>query len=312
MNVLVVGFGNMGCRHTQSLIEKYPENKYFIVEPNKDVYECNIKKIDVLYNRLFYYDDILSLPDNIDFAVIATSAFPRYKITQALIGKGVKYFLLEKIVFQSEQQFDEITNLLRMNDCLAYCNFVNRYFPNYIEIKNSFIQGSPMKMIVSGSDFGLGCNALHYVDLFEYITSSRVQLTSSKLVENLKPNRRGSIYKELLGQIIFTSRNGDTLIISADENRVGGNEIVILHNNNYDILNEESRTHVHYSEKKGVVRKEFKILYTSFLTGVIYNDIIHGKSLLPNIEFVKSSHIEFFKAANAAFGLSDIDLCPLT
>jgi len=312
MRTLIVGFGNMGCRHAQSLIENNSQNQYFVLEPDKDIYRANLQKIGVLENQVLYFDNIKNLPDNLDFAIIATSSFPRYQIMKKLIDKGIKYFLLEKIVFQSEYQFNDVISSMNKNGCTAYCNFVSRYFPNYIDIKNKLIKSSPIKMIVTGGDFGLGCNALHYMDLFEYFTGIKANIERKELIENLKGNRRGLFYKELLGQILFSTDRGDILFISSEEKRVGGNEIIIIQDDCYDILNEETGSHIHFSKEKGLVLQAFKILYTSYLTNIIINDIINKKTLLPNLEDTKHCHTELFKAANSTFGLADSELCPLT
>jgi predicted dehydrogenase len=133
----------------------------FVVEPDRQLYLLNLQKIGFSEKEITWFNNIDDIPKDIDFAIIATSAGPRFKLTKDLIKNGVKYFLLEKIVFQSESQFNEIIHLIEKNGCAAYCNFVSRYFPNYIDIKNNLNKTSPIKMVVNGGDFGLGCNALH-------------------------------------------------------------------------------------------------------------------------------------------------------
>src|SRR5690606_19736171 len=124
---------------------------------------------------------------------------------------------------------------------------------------NNLVKDEPIKMIISGGDFGLGCNALHYMDLFEYFTGEKAEIEYNELVENLEGNRRGGIYKELLGQMVFTTSRGDLLLISSEQKRKGGNEILICQNDRYDILNEETGSHTHYSRKEGLLRSTFRI-----------------------------------------------------
>lgn len=312
MKILFVGFGNMGCRHAQSLIDSKAEHTYLVLEPSLTIFTENLSKIGATEKQFTRIENINDLPNNIDFAVVATSSSPRYDIVKTLIYKGIKFFLLEKIVFQSESQFDKIIELLHQSGSLAYCNFVNRYYPNYIDIKESIMKEHPLTMVVSGGDFGLGCNALHYIDLFEYFTGRSARVTKHSLRVNSNGNRRGGIYKELLGQIVLTTEINDTLIISAEPARIGGNEITIKQEGTFDILNEETKKHIHFSEVEPLSQKDFKILYTSQLTSRLINDIMNGITLLPNVNQVKSCHTEFFKAANLAFGLAITELCPLT
>ena len=41
VNVLVVGFGNIGARHTQSIVNKFKRIKVHVVEPNFNVLSKN-------------------------------------------------------------------------------------------------------------------------------------------------------------------------------------------------------------------------------------------------------------------------------
>ena len=312
MKILIVGFGNMGCRHAQSLIQSNMHDEYFVIEPNKDFFRENLKKINIPENKFTFFEDISSLPSNIDFAIIATNAFPRYQIMKELIEKGIKYFLLEKIIFQSKFQFDDIISLMEKKSCVAYGNFVNRYYPNYIELKKRLTDSVPLSMVVSGGDFGLGCNGLHYIDLFEYFTGKKAFVIKQNLNENPQVNKRGSKYKELFGQIVFSTNTGDRLIISSIMDRIGGIEISIIQNTSYDIINEETRKHIYFSENEDLQINDFNVLRSSHLTNIIYNDILEGRTLLPSISEVKNCHLEFFKAANSTFGLTETELCPLT
>jgi hypothetical protein len=310
MNILTVGFGNMGCRHTQSMVTSFPEASFWILEPNEEIFETNCGRIGAALRQLHRITSLSELTDNIDFAVVATSAFPRFEIVKSLLKTGVKKLLVEKVVFQSEMQFQEIEVLAQQQGAKIYCNFVNRYFPNYQSIK-SRLTDSPVKMAVLGGDFGLGCNALHYIDLFEYLTGNSSILTASRMEENQKGNRRGDIYRELLGQLMWETEKGDRLVVLADEQRQGGNEIIVEQDGKTDLLNEETLKHYHYCAGQ-INSSEFRLLYTSSLTGLILKDILADKCILPTIEETQNCHVQFFHAINPVFGLVENDLCPIT
>ena len=165
-NFLIVGFGGMGCRHAQSLINSYGDSLVYIYEQNDDIYKHNLNLIGQSLNknikRLQNFNEIRS---KIDFCVIATSSGPRFEILKELLNYEITYFLVEKVVFQSNKEFQEIQKLV--GDKKIYVNFVNRYFKNYADIKQD-INNHSFTMDVVGGDFGLGCNALHYFDLFKY------------------------------------------------------------------------------------------------------------------------------------------------
>ncbi len=310
MNFLTVGFGNMGCRHTQSLLNSFASSNFWVLEPSEDTFLINCEKIGALPERFKRINVLDELNENIDFAIVATSAFPRFEIVKSLLNNGVKKILVEKVVFQSGLQFKEIAILSKLNGAEVYCNFVNRYFPNYQLIKAKHNSGKII-MNVLGGDFGLGCNALHYIDLFEFLTGNSAYLVGSLMEPNDNGNRRGNIYKELLGQLMWETGNGDRLIILADKNRKGGNEIIINQEGTVNVLNEETMKHFIYSSGK-ISSTDFKILRTSELTATILNDINEKKCILPTIQESENIHVQFFQEVNKVFNLAINDLCPIT
>jgi hypothetical protein len=308
---LIVGFGAMGCRHTQSIISSYPNAKICVVEPSKEIFEENCKKINVRSTNIERYSDIDSLKGHFDFCVVATSAEPRFKIVKHLFDYGIKNYLLEKVVFQSKKQFSDLEKLTNMTDVNIYCNFVSRYFPNYIEIKKE-ITDKPIKIIVSGGDFGLACNSLHYIDLFQYLRQSSPYIISHNLKENFNGNRRGFNYKEIQGSLHLTNTFGDSLSIISDlEKGKGLLEVTIINGGTIHVLNENTFNHTIISNS-AIEKKEFQILRTSELTGKIVNDFYNNTILLPKISETKHNHIEIFKVFNETFKLSESDNCPIT
>jgi Oxidoreductase family, NAD-binding Rossmann fold len=314
MNFLVVGFGAIGCRHAQSLLEVEGDNTFIIVEPEESVFESNLIRIGAtsMKNKFKYLNSIDLIHHEIDFAVLATSSQPRCEIMKDLIKTGVKKFLVEKVVFQSEDQFDEVINLIQSNNVVARCNFVNRYFSNYSIIKRSFNPSYKFTMVVSGGEFGLGCNALHYIDLFEYLTSEVPKLIFYKIEETTSGNRRGKIYKEFVGILHWQTESGHQLIINSDSKRNGGIEINVQQGGTYHVLNEQSYKHFTFDDVNGFSEEPFDIKGTSKLTARIFTDIVNNRCQLPTIQETKSIHISFFEAINRTLGLANGINCPIT
>ena len=311
MRFIVVGFGNMGCRHTQSIIRSFPNAKVCVLEPSKDNFEKNCKRINVQSENIERYSEIESLNGHFDFCVVATSAEPRFKIVKILVEYGIKNFLLEKVVFQSKEQFDIIKKLKIKENVNIYCNFVSRYFPNYIDIKKEMSK-KPFKMIVSGGDFGLACNCLHYLDIFQYLRKDFSKINSHNLKENLDGNSRGKNYKELYGSLHLTNSFGDSFSIISDLDKENGLlEVTIVSGDKIHVLNENSLNHTIISNKT-IIQKRFEILRTSELTGPIIKDFYSKKILLPKVSETLHNHIQIFKVFNNTFKLSEFDNCPIT
>jgi predicted dehydrogenase len=312
MNILVVGFGNMGCRHTQSLLNGGSNNKIWVVEPNIDIFNINANKIGASPKDVKQFDSLDDLNVKMDFAIVATSAGPRFEIVKNILSKSVRYLLLEKVVFQSESQFIEIKKMLENTNAKAYCNFVNRYYPYNRKIKDRINPKLPIVMSVIGGDFGLGCNGLHYIDLFEFLTGMPAFLVSYSIFENTLPNKRGIEYKEVFGQLYWTNSKGDTLFISSENNRFNSVEIIVSQNENMVYVNEENQSMFTVSSETGLIIDKAEPIYTSTLTNIIMDDIFSGNITLPSVQETEGAHVQFFRAINTSLGISDSEICPIT
>ena len=306
---LVVGFGGMGCRHAQSLIEAFPESRTYIFEPSDDNYYKNLKVIGQEDSKaIVRLSGLDQLEDLIDLCVIATSAGPRFDILKELLNYQIKYFILEKIVFQNSSQFEEILKTGPKEN--IYVNFVNRYFENYIQIKDK-LNNKPFSMNVVGGDFGLGSNALHYFDLFKYLGASNLTLANFTLNENISGNKRGDQYKELFGQILISCGDGSSLSISSQTERKGDVEIILNSSGNTHILNESLTSHIEFGADE-IKSSLFRIEYTSSLTSQIYKDILESRCLLPTLAETQDIHTILFESVNKSLNLMNYELCPIT
>jgi saccharopine dehydrogenase-like NADP-dependent oxidoreductase len=136
MNILLSGFGKMGCRHAQSLLSSDDDYSIHVIEPLDESFESGLSTIGASRNDVARYRNIDELDCDIDLAISATCSKPRYSIMKELIEYGIKYFLVEKVAFQSLVQFDSIIEKLKFNDAVAYCHLPERYYKNYTELKS--------------------------------------------------------------------------------------------------------------------------------------------------------------------------------
>lgn len=311
MNILVIGFGNMGCRHAQAFLQ---DNSYkvSVIEPNDIVFNANLPRIGGTVENIRRTTFVECQKDFFDFAVIATSAEMRLFLFKEVLNIGIKNILLEKVVFQSAAQFHEALNLAEEHKASVYCNFLNRYSQSYNEIKNAI--NGPIDFTVTGGHFGFACNALHYIDLFKYFTGTDITLIKNQLVKSASPNVRGDKYVEVFGQQIWESENGDRLFISSDsENNSGkGSENQIRYSKNVHIINENTLSQFNIGSNGKLDTVKFDMPFASKLTETLYQNIKAGTIKLPDIKETMSYHLQFFESINNSLGLLKSDLCPIT
>jgi hypothetical protein len=313
LDVLVVGFGMMGCRHVQALLQNKEKFRVHVLEPSAENVETNITRIGAKLDDCCWYSSLGDVPQ-IDLAIVATASAPRYNIVKTLIETGCKFFLLEKIVFQSTAQFEEIMELMAARGAKAYCNFVNRYFGAYNEIKLELSASNPIEVLVYGNAFGLGCNAIHYIDIFQYLTANNnLNIDSSSVFKFEIENRRGIQYNEFIGTLKLSNDKGDRINIIADPDFLGGVSINIRHGKKEYLLSEQSQKHFSIGEGSND-KKDFIITPTSRLTDKITLEILEGNCRLTTLKETVHSHELLFKVFNNCLFGEHINtmLCPIT
>jgi len=216
--ILLIGAGQLGSRHLQALINLQAPSSIIVIDPSLDslnLTEQRAKEISG-YDRhqLTYRQEIKDLP-KIDFAVVATSANVRRQIVEDLLSKtNVKNLLLEKVLFQSTQDCIEVGKLLADRNVKTWVNAPRPMWSCYKALKQS-IGGEPIQKFISGgSGWGLACNAYHMLDLFTWLTDSKIMNLSSEFIDKQPiPSKRNG-FDELTGTLIGSFENGTVFTLS--------------------------------------------------------------------------------------------------
>lgn len=172
-SVLLIGCGNIGFRHLQALVQLPQAVEIMVVEPNLLAHP----RIATLIaehkgsHRIELRDSLPSMVAHFDLAVLATPANHRRIIVENLLSRyKIAVMILEKVLFQRLEDLDAVQTLLVAHGVKAYVNCGRRYFPGYVDLKRRFsVQQQPLDISVSGSSFNLASNAVHFIDLAEYL-----------------------------------------------------------------------------------------------------------------------------------------------
>ena len=217
MKILIVGVGNIGSRHVQSLISD-SEYSLSIVDPSLDS-KKNLSSIISVedYEQINFFDNLSELRTIPDLAIISTDAKPRKNIVVDLLERGVDNFLLEKIVCQSTNDYLELLDLVN-GKANVWVNFPRRYMPIYKHIKKVFLSDNePIKMLVDAGNLGLACGAIHQIDIFQYLCDAKeFKLEKDFLkIKMIKTKRKG--YNDFAGNLIINSDNSSSLTLNFTE-----------------------------------------------------------------------------------------------
>ncbi|MBF0547076.1 MAG: hypothetical protein HQM08_21725 [Candidatus Riflebacteria bacterium] len=286
-NILLVGAGQLGSRHLQGLAKLTLPISIDIVEPSPQAVEVAQNRFNEIPNPqrtkdLHFFNSLDGLKKSYDLAIFATNSDVRAKLTKDLLKiADVHQILFEKVVFQRIEDFEEVGMLLQKKKIDAYVNFPRRAFPFYSELKGMIQKGEKITYSVSGINWGLACNSLHFFDHLAFFSGETdFELDVSGLDKIIHPSRRQN-FIELSGEIRGTQTSGHRIFLYSQN---GPSCPFVSH-----IFTE--RMNVVLDENLGIARiaaKEknwvweeihYKILYQSELTPLLVSDLFDGRSI---------------------------------
>lgn len=227
---LIIGLGNIGSRHLESLLEIknteifiFDKSKQKIFDILKKYKNKNIKKIE----------NLKDIKKKIDFTVVATNADQRHKVLYDLIKYcRINCVLLEKVVFQKLIYFKKFTEISKDKKIKYIINYPRRLWNFFQVIKKEIkISQSEFEITFKGYNWGLCCNTIHFIDLLFFFSHKKITNVESYpfLQKKIFNSKRKNFY-ELRGKINYECNNGNKLTIS-DEKKNNRNLLIIKFQN---------------------------------------------------------------------------------
>jgi hypothetical protein len=306
VNVCLIGCGGVGKRHLEAMLKVKHDINIEVVEPN-------IK--DTLVNQnINYFTKIEEVSDNIDICLIATTANVRKKVILELISKkNVKFIILEKVVFQNENDFDEIIQLFREKNIKSWVNCHLRAQPIYKELKKQSIITEDTTVTYDYSDdFTLSTSTIHILDLFAYLCDDyNLKIESIKTDNKLRESRHNGCF-DFNGEMKVVSANNHELIVRKTDTNFG-EHLTVYHPD----LVVRSGEGINPDNRVGFVGdKKIPYVYQSSLTNLYIEDIIKKSDCdLSTLENSAKLHKVMLKSfrnlLKENYNLEVID-CPIT
>lgn len=203
-NICIIGAGNIGSRHLQGLKKvTFPLN-IEVIDPSEKSLEIARERYEQIESNvahaISFSSDLSKVSKKIDLAIIATNSNIRRKVIEQLLTiASVKYLILEKILFQNPDDYQTIEKLLIKKNCKAWINFSMRTMPFYHDLMNKI--KTPIQMIVSGSQYGLITNAIHFIDYIAFITGNYDFTVDTKGIDKNPIESKRLGYLELNGTL---------------------------------------------------------------------------------------------------------------
>tara|TARA_X000000368_G_C23022562_1_gene708679 strand:+ start:903 stop:1889 length:987 start_codon:yes stop_codon:yes gene_type:complete len=321
--IAIVGSGQLGSRHLQGLSKTKKYIEITVIDPNlkslslaKTRFNQIPKTNKVISIR--YISNYNEINRNIDIAIIATNAdVRRIVIEKLLLSTNVKYMILEKVAFQSINDFQTVISLLNKKQITAWVNCPRRMYSFFQNIKQDTLKAKSIKIYLEGSQWGLACNAIHFLDIFAFLTNeSDLNININKLNKQIYSSKRDG-FLEITGKLLVNSKRGDLLeMIDYNLDTSYLNQIVEIGEMQYIIENRKGIISSRFTSGKNIKKLPFELPLQSELTGLVVDKILEEGSsdLTPLLESF-DLHKPMLKAFNNHFSSinkKNINTCPIT
>jgi hypothetical protein len=166
---------------------------------------------------------------------------------------------------------------LAASDAKGWVNCPRRYYTFYDRLRRDLRGVAPVTMKVSAGDRGLGCNAIHYVDIFHYLTGRLpTSLSGALLSQGVRGNRRGADLVEFSGSLSGRTSTDDLIDVTFAPAALAG-ALVSISSPGADAFADEARYFAVQSSRSDGGRwteREYGHQNVSDVTTMIVRDIL--------------------------------------
>lgn len=277
--VVLIGAGQLGSRHLQALALCEQPLSIQVMDPSPDslkIAETRFKEVSAGFKgSIQFLGSVEQLHQKIDVAIVATNSKVRRTVIEQLLKHAqVENLVLEKFLFPNLNDFDAVEQLLDSQHIKTWVNCPRRMMPFYKTIKNE-IKG-PVQFNVTGNGWGLGCNGIHMLDLFSYLTERTDLELDHMLIDHEIIESKRAGYVEFTGTIRAVAGNNFASITSYS-NEISPVSILIQTPTARYSIQEGAETKIWISKlenKWDWEEQSHKMLFQSQLTNKLVDSIL--------------------------------------
>jgi len=321
-NVLLVGAGNLGRRHLQSLKNSRYPIRIFVVEPFDEARSLAKTAFDQTASSqpekaVSFHRALDDIDQKIDIVIDATPATGRLDVFKRALGLGAKDLVLEKVAFNSINDIDQAVALIEQNAACAWVNCPRRLNPFYIQLRRVLEKETIDRFEIVGENFGMACNSIHFIDLFSFLAGRHAYDVTLDEVQSIASSKRSN-YIEFFGTATGAFESGPEFKIDCREtqNGVSFDIRIVTPLNEYRI--DEINGCVKIIDRNGKYEiRDFRQPYQSELTGPLVDAIIETRQCgLTAFAESMALHRPFINAAYELYASkyeeNDMKMVPIT
>lgn len=221
-HVLLIGAGQLGSRYLQGLAGVSHALRITVVDPSASSLELARQRLAEVSlaaaHEVRFSTSLDAAPKQLDLALVVTPAHCRAEVVSAICAQHeVSAWILEKLLAQSSQQVDEIEKTLAGHS-RVWVNTPKRIMLWHQAIKDQLISNAKyvFRVRVSGGNWGMACNTIHYIDLVSWWSGASVYGVDSKRLQTWRPSKRYG-FQEIFGSLTVEFFNGCRLEINCNQ-----------------------------------------------------------------------------------------------
>ena len=204
-SIAIIGLGKMGRSHLSSFLNSKKLFNLFLFDNNSKI----LRKLQKTFRKNNKISICKSYPKGVDFdlVVVATKSEERLNVIKKLLKRNrIKYFLLEKFLFN---KLDEYQKFEKIHKNSLNKTFVNVWSKKFLELINLKKNNKIFSITVGLPEFKLLTNLIHFYEVFNILSKKKIKVNfNSFKLKKLKNN-----YYDGRGEIILEDNNGSKMKI---------------------------------------------------------------------------------------------------
>ena len=317
-NIVIVGVGALGKRHLQSILSSKLELNIYCYDINEhalDGFEWTDEHNNKSLNLVTSFEE---LPSMVDFALFAMTSKGRREMFDQLVNKcTVKNILFEKVLFQNVEDYTHVGQKLKELNIKAWVNCARRQMDSYQDLRERLKTAKEMRISISGGEWGMACNAIHEIDLVEFLSGSNETVIDKfdLLPEIVESKRKG--FKEVYGTIEGHSGKCKSFCINCMKGSDVPSMVTVSTDiGQYVIFEGKQKMMCMVKDcEYELIEKDFVMPYQSQMTQFVMEDILlTGESRLTKFDVSSRLHLVFIEPLINFFKENgwEHESCPIT
>lgn len=275
-SVLVIGCGNIGRWHIKGLENSKHDVTVFVADRDPNAIQAleTFQKVEMRdpsncsINAVGLSGAELSKLPKLDLVICATTAKNREELVSYLNARiESKFWLIEKPLEQSLIAMAKISQTMSGQRC--FVNHPRRLAPLHIKLRSELKNKGVVDLTYSSPEFGIACNASHFIDLVNWFTSALPSHIETGGLSRAWHETVREGFFDVTGILKIFFSDGSSVLLDSSPS-VGQNKFQINLNQELFCLVSEQNGVITYS---GGGQKKSEILGQSALTGIVLDEL---------------------------------------